>query len=68
MPPVRLDVSVGELLDAIAQLPPHDILWLAEAIEEEAETRAMMRVAETGFREWNEEGEDVYDAAVHVEP
>jgi hypothetical protein len=32
------------------------------AIEERVETVAMMKLAETGFQERNEEGEDIYDA------
>jgi len=33
-----------------------------DAIEARAETVVMMRLAETGFQEWNEEGEDIYNA------
>ncbi len=33
-----------------------------DAIEACAETVVMMRLAETGFQEWNEEGEDIYNA------
>ncbi|HXQ24449.1 MAG TPA: hypothetical protein VN812_22390 [Candidatus Acidoferrales bacterium] len=62
MPQVRLKLTLGELKDMIFQLPAQDLLALAEAIESRAETVAMMRLAETGFREWNEAGEDLYDA------
>jgi hypothetical protein len=31
-------------------------------MEARAETVAMMQLAETGFREWTEPGEDIYDA------
>ena len=63
MAKLMLDVTVEEICDMIAQLPPGDFLRLAEAIEEQAETLAMMKLAETGFREWEEEGEDIYDAS-----
>ncbi len=46
----------------IFQLPPQQLLTLVEAIEARAETLTMMQLAETGFREWHEEGEDIYDA------
>lgn len=46
----------------IFQLPLQEFMMLADAIEERIETVAMMQLAETGFREWNEEGEDIYDA------
>ena len=36
-------------------------LKLVDAIEERAETMTMMSLSETGFHEWNEEGEDIYD-------
>ena len=51
-----------EIRELIFQLPPQDFIELANSIEERAETFAMMRLAETGFREWNQEGEDIYDA------
>jgi hypothetical protein len=30
-------------------------------LEEKLATMQMMQLAETGFKEWNEEGEDIYD-------
>jgi len=62
MPQVTSSMSVDEIKDLIFRLPAREILALADAIEERAETVAMMQLAETGFREWNEEGEDIYDA------
>lgn len=63
MPRVTLDLSVEELKAFILQLPVPELLTLLDAMEDRAETVAMMQVAETGFKEWNEEGEDIYDAA-----
>ena len=62
MPQVTLDMSMEDIKALIFQLPAQELLTLVDAIEERAETVAMMRLAETGFREWNEEGEDIYDA------
>ena len=63
MAKLTLDVTVDEIRDMIAQLPPDDFLRLTDALEEHATTLAMMKLAETGFREWDEEGEDIYDAS-----
>jgi len=60
MPRVTLEVSVEELKALILQLPPQEFLTLVDAIEERAETVAMMQLAETAFREWGEAGEDIY--------
>ena len=62
MPQVTLDLSLEEIKTLIFQLPPQELLTLVDAIEGRAETMAMMQLAETGFREWHEEGEDIYDA------
>ena len=61
MPQLTLDVSMDEIKTLIFRLPTEELLTLADGIEERAETVAMMRLAETGFQEWNEEGEDIYD-------
>ena len=62
MPQVTVDMTVDDIKRLIFQLPAEDFLSLANAMGERAETLSMMQVAETGFREWNEEGEDIYDA------
>lgn len=61
MPQLTLDVSMDEIKTLIFRLPTEELLTLADAIEERAETVAMMRLSETGFQEWDEEGEDIYD-------
>jgi len=50
-----LDLSVEKIKALIFQLPAQELLTLADAIEERVEIVAMMQLAETGFREWNEE-------------
>lgn len=62
MPQVTLDMSADEIKNLIFQLPPAELMKIAEEIEARAETVGMMHLAETGFSEWNEEGEDIYDA------
>ena len=62
MPRITVDLSTEEIKNLVFQLPAQDFLVLVNAIEERAETIAMMRVSETGFQEWSEDGEDIYDA------
>ena len=62
MPQVTLDISTEELKALILQLPPEDLLTIAKEVEDRAETIAMMKLSEAAFEEWNEPGEDIYDA------
>jgi hypothetical protein len=62
MPRLTLDLDLEQLKAILFQLPAEDLVELAEAIAQRAETLAMMEIAESGFSEWNEEGEDIYDA------
>ncbi len=62
MPQIESQMSVDEIRALIFQLPPKELLKIAEEIEDRAETIAMMQLAETAFQEWNEPGEDIYDA------
>jgi hypothetical protein len=62
MPQVMLDLSVEEVKALILQLPAQELLTLVDAIEERVETVTMMQLSETGFEEWSEEGEDIYDS------
>ncbi len=62
MAQITLDMSIDEIKAIIFQLAPQELLALRDAIEERSETISMMSLAETGFTEWNEEGEGIYDA------
>ncbi len=62
LPQLTLDLNVEEIKALVFQLPPYDFFTLVDALDERAETIAMMRLSETGFREWSEPGEDIYDA------
>jgi hypothetical protein len=61
MPQVTLDMSIDAVKSLVFQLPAPEFLTLADAIDERAETVAMMQLAETAFGEWNEAGEGIYD-------
>jgi hypothetical protein len=61
MPTVTMNISLQEIKKLVFQLPTRQFLSLADAIEKRSETIAMMKFSETGFREWNEVGEDIYD-------
>ncbi len=61
MPRVTMNISLDEIKALVFQLPAREFLSLAGAIEERSETIGMMKLSETGFREWNEVGEDIYD-------
>ncbi len=54
-------MSLEDIKNLAFQLPAKEFLTLVDAIEERAETVAMMQLSETGFQEWNEEGEDIYN-------
>jgi hypothetical protein len=62
MPRIIVDLSTEEIKNMVFQLPAQEFLLLVDAIEERAETIGMMRLCETAFQEWNEDGEDIYDA------
>ena len=62
MPQVTLEISTEELKALILQLPPEDLLTIADVVEDRAETIAMMKLSESAFEEWNEPGENIYDA------
>jgi len=58
----QVSTSIEEIKSLIFQLPAQELLMLVDAIEERVETIAMMQLAESGFREWLQEEEGIYDA------
>ena len=54
-------LTVEEVQTLVFRLPPLEFVWLADRMIERAETFGMMCLAETGFAEWNEPGENIYD-------
>ncbi len=62
MPHITMELSLEQIKRIVFQLPADELLVLNDMIEDRAQTLAMMHVANIGFREWEEEGEDIYDA------
>ncbi|MDZ8107787.1 MAG: hypothetical protein RM338_19505 [Nostoc sp. DedQUE12a] len=58
---MRANLSVEELKAMIFQLPVEELMVLIAEIEERLETITMMQLAETGFQEWNDPEEDIYN-------
>lgn len=54
-------LTTEEIKTFVFRLPPLEFIQLADEMDDRAETFEMMRLAESGFAEWNEPGEDVYD-------
>ena len=54
-------LTMEEIKTFVFRLPPLEFLELANEMRGRAETFEMMRLAETGFAEWSEPGEDIYD-------
>jgi len=61
MKPTGVTMTMKEIKALVFRLPPLEFVQLADEMGERAETFEMMRLAETGFAEWNEPGEDIYD-------
>ncbi|MBF2009269.1 MAG: hypothetical protein IGS49_28465 [Chlorogloeopsis fritschii C42_A2020_084] len=53
--------SIEEIKTIIFQLPTEELMALMTAIEERLETLGIMQLAETGFQEWNDPEEDIYN-------
>ena len=51
----------SEIKKLLFQLPQQDLAELFEELESRMETFEMMRLAESGFSEWLEAGEDIYE-------
>ena len=61
MPQIKVDLEIEDIKSLVFQLPVEEFLTLANTIMERAETVGMMKLSETGFHEWEQEGEDIYD-------
>jgi hypothetical protein len=53
--------NIEEIKTIILQLPIEQILTLMSEVEENLSSIAMMQLAETGFPEWNDPEEDIYN-------
>ena len=54
-------LTLEEIKQIIFQLPIQEQITLVEDLEEKLATTQMMELAETGFTEWNDDEEDIYD-------
>ena len=53
--------TLDEIKQMVFQLPIQEQITLIEDLQEKLETTQMMQLSETGFAEWNDEEEDIYD-------
>lgn len=56
-----ITMNVEKIKTLVLQLPPEELIALMTAIEEKLETVSIMQLAETGFQEWNDPEEDIYN-------
>ena len=54
-------LTMEEIRSLVYRLPPPQFIRLADEMRERAETLEMTQLAETGFAEWSEPGEGIYD-------
>ena len=55
-------VTQETIKSMILQLPVEEIYELVNEITEALATQELMQLAETGFQEWNDPEEDIYEA------
>ncbi len=56
-----MNLTQEKIKAMILQLPVDEINQLIEEITESLEIKEFMRLAETGFNEWNDPEEDIYN-------
>lgn len=54
-------MTVAEIKQIIFNLPLDELIALDEEISEKIAATVMMQLAETGFPEWNDPEEDIYN-------
>ena len=55
---------IQKIKESLLQLTPAEILEIDKMIHEHLETQAMMNLAESAFREWEDPEEDIYNDEV----
>jgi queuine/archaeosine tRNA-ribosyltransferase len=58
---LNMTTKLAEIKEMIFQLPPEEINQLMEEIREAIATKNFMKLAETGFKEWDDSEEDIYN-------
>jgi len=61
MPKTEAQPSIEDIKRLVFQLSPQDLLTLLTDIQERLHTSEMMQIAESGFQEWNDDEEAIYD-------
>ena len=54
-------LTLEEIKTLVYQLPLSEQISLLEDLEDKLETHTLMKLAETGFPEWNDPEEDIYN-------
>lgn len=62
MPQTEFPPRIEDVKHLVSQLSQKDFLTLLANIQEQLQTFEMMSIAESGFQEWNDPEEDIYDA------
>ena len=62
MPQIEFPPRIEDIKHLVSQLSQKDLLTLLANIQEQLQTFEMMSIAESGFQEWNDPEEDIYDA------
>ncbi|MCY7384824.1 MAG: hypothetical protein LH628_20025 [Microcoleus sp. CAN_BIN18] len=59
---MSVSLSIAEIKEIIAQLPVSVLEDLLHQIQEKIETEKFMQLAESGFSEWYDPEEDIYES------
>jgi hypothetical protein len=62
MPQIEFPPRIEDIKHLVSQLSQKDLLTLLANIQEQLQTFEMMSIAESGFQEWNDPEENIYDA------
>jgi hypothetical protein len=62
MPQTECPPRIEDVKHLVSQLSQKDLLTLFADIQEQLQTFEMMSIAESGFQEWNDPEEDIYNA------
>ncbi len=62
MPQIEFPPRIEDIKHLVSQLSQKDLLTLLADIQDQLQTFEMMSIAESGFQEWNDPEEDIYDA------
>ena len=59
---MSVSLSIAEIKEIIRQLPVSALEDLMQQIQEKIETEKFMQLAESGFSEWFDPDEDIYES------